>query len=186
MRFLLVLISLLWGAVAQAHPLVDAARSQIGVTVFYDPSYVGLTFPGGDLDRSRGVCSDVVIRALRDAYDFDLQEQVNRDMKASFISYPQNWGLRSTDRNIDHRRVPNLRTFFDRRGEQLPVTQDPAQYQPGDIVSWVLPGNLTHIGIVSNQTRQGVPLIIHNIGRGTQEEDILFQFSITGHFRFNP
>ncbi|MEM6307728.1 MAG: DUF1287 domain-containing protein [Pseudomonadota bacterium] len=168
---------------AQANPIVDAARAQIGVTVLYDPSYVGLAFPNGDVDRRRGVCSDVVIRALRDAHDFDLQSQINRDMTSNFSDYPQNWGLRTTDRNIDHRRVPNLRRFFERRGAALPVRYDLDAYQPGDIVTWVLPGNLTHIGVVSDTSRNGVPLIIHNIGAGTQEEDILFVYDITGHYR---
>lgn len=169
-----------------AHPLIDAARDQIGVTVIYDPSYVGLSFPGGDFDRSRGVCTDVVIRALRDAYGFDLQAEVNRDMKSAFTSYPNIWNLKTTDRNIDHRRVPNLQVFFERRGDKIAVSDDPEDYLPGDLVTWMLPGNLPHIGIISDRTRRGVPLVIHNIGAGTREENMLFDYDITGHYRFTP
>ncbi|MGB0798036.1 MAG: DUF1287 domain-containing protein [Planktomarina sp.] len=168
---------------ADTNPIVAAARMQVGQTVIYDPAYVGLAFPGGDVDRRRGVCSDVVIRALRDAHGFDLQLQVNTDMKQNFAAYPANWGLTRPDKNIDHRRVHNLRRFFERRGEDIRVSDNGANYQPGDIVSWRLPGNLTHIGVVSDRLQGTTPLIIHNIGAGTQEEDILFMFEITGHFR---
>lgn len=181
--FSLVLCLSMGPAFGEGLPTVDAARAQIGETVIYDPAYVGLEFPNGDLDRRRGVCSDVVIRALRDAHGFDLQAEVNRDMKANFGAYPANWGLSRTDRNIDHRRVPNLRRFFERRGEELAISDVGSAYHPGDIVSWRLPGNLTHIGVVSDRLAGDVPPIIHNIGAGTQEEDILFYFEITGHFR---
>jgi uncharacterized protein YijF (DUF1287 family) len=163
---------------------VSAASAQIGVTTGYDPAYVSLSYPQGDLPRRTGVCTDVVIRALRDAHGIDLQERVHRDMKANFSAYPKNWGLSRPDPNIDHRRVPNLRRFFERQGASVPVTSDVAAYRAGDIVSWNLPGNLTHIGIVSGATApDGTPLIIHNIGRGAREENILFAFEITGHFR---
>ena len=178
--------ALLLATPAWAEPLVQAARSQVGVTTIYDPAYVTLAFPMGDLDRSRGVCTDVVIRALRDAHGFDLQAEVNRDMRANFSAYPRNWGLSRPDRNIDHRRVPNLRRFFERRGEDLPVSSDPASYLPGDIVTWLLPGNLTHIGIISDRSEAGVPLVIHNIGAGAREENILFAYQITGHYRVRP
>ncbi|WP_338548591.1 DUF1287 domain-containing protein [Roseovarius phycicola] len=161
----------------QADPLADAAAEQVGVTVFYDPSYQGLSFPGGDIPRDRGVCTDVVIRALRDAHDIDLQVAVNRDMKAAFSAYPTIWGLSTTDRNIDHRRVPNLETLLQRIGAARPPSDDPDDFAPGDIVSWRLVGsNLPHIGIVSTQrTTDGTrPLITHNIGQGTRTEDILF------------
>ncbi len=168
-----------------ASPVVASARAQIGVTTIYDGAYVGLDYPMGDLDRSRGVCSDVVIRALRDAHNIDLQVETHRDMKANFAAYPTIWGLRSTDRNIDHRRVLNLRVLFERHATSLPISTTPDAYLPGDIVTWMLPGNLPHMGIVSDQrdatgTR---PLIIHNIGRGTQEEDMLYAYEITGHYR---
>lgn len=187
MRSLILILSLLAGPVlAGAEPsrLTEAAREQVGITVIYDPAYVRLDFPGGDIARERGVCTDVVIRALRDAWGIDLQLAVNRDMKADFGAYPKLWGLTRTDRNIDHRRVPNLQTLFVRIGAELPQTDGPAPYLPGDIVTWMLPGNLPHIGIVSDRrTADGTPLILHNIGRGAQEEDILFVFPMTGHYR---
>lgn len=162
----------------------SAAAAQIGVTTGYDPAYVSLSYPKGDLPRHTGVCTDVVIRALRDAHGIDLQEQVHRDMKANFASYPKNWGLKRPDPNIDHRRVPNLRRYFERQGASLPISSEITAYQAGDIVSWNLPGNLTHIGVVSQaNAADGTPLIIHNIGRGTREENILFTFEITGHYR---
>ena len=157
--------------------LTEAAQAQVGVTVYYDPSYQGMSFPGGDIPRNRGVCTDVVIRALRDAWDIDLQLAVNRDMKAAFSAYPKIWGLSTTDRNIDHRRVPNLETLMHRIGASQPASQDPADFQTGDIVSWRLNGsNLPHIGIVSDvRSADGArPLVTHNIGRGTQTEDSLF------------
>ncbi len=168
--------------------LIGAARAQVGVTTIYDPAYVGLAFPGGDIDRARGVCTDVVIRAMRDAWDVDLQLAVNRDMKADFAAYPANWGLATTDRNIDHRRVPNLQTLLTRMGADLPVTSDAAAFQPGDIVTWMLPGNLPHIGILSDRMNDAGthPVVLHNIGAGAREEDRLFDFPITGHFRMTP
>ncbi len=160
--------------------LVAAARSQIGVTTGYDPAYVGLSFPGGDVDETTGVCSDVVVRALR-GLGIDLQERVNLDMLAHFGEYPTKWGLSSPDPNIDHRRVPNLATYFARRGYEQPVTNDPANYQPGDIVWIKLP--LDHTGIVSDRTVEGRPLLIHNVGQGAREEDVLFSWKIVGHYR---
>ncbi len=173
---------------ASADPaLIAAARGQVGVTTIYDPAYVSLDFPGGDLDRARGVCTDVVIRALRDGWGVDLQLALNRDMKAHFAAYPANWGLATTDRNIDHRRVPNLQVFLERMGASLPITSDPADFQPGDVLTWMLPGNLAHIGILTDQAgASGAPMVLHNIGRGAQEEDRLFDFPITGHYRIAP
>lgn len=135
------------------------------------------------------MCTDVVIRAYRNAFKLDLQKLVHEDMAADFTAYPKGWGLKSTDPNIDHRRVPNLAVFFARRGASLPVSQDPADYQPGDLVTQMLPGNLTHIAIVSsNRSEQAPerPLVIHNIGWGAREEDTLYVFRHTGHFRFAP
>ena len=172
-----------------APPLVASARSQIGRTTIYDGAYVGLSYPGGDIDIKRGVCTDVVIRALRDAYDIDLQQLVHEDMKANFTKYPANWGLARPDKNIDHRRVPNLMTYFNRRGYSLTAgkkTRDfkPGDFIPGDLVTCTVSGNRPHIMIVSNKTsRAGVPLVIHNIGRGAVEEDRLFDFPITGQYR---
>ena len=166
--------------------LTKAARTQVGVTVTYDPAYTALAFPGGDLPRDRGVCTDVVIRALRDGWGVDLQLAVNRDMAANFSAYPALWGLTQTDRNIDHRRVPNLQTLLTRIGAGLPLTDAPTPYLPGDIITWTLPGNLHHIGIVSDRhTVEGTPLILHNIGAGAREEDILFTYPMTGHYRLS-
>jgi uncharacterized protein len=169
---------------AKPSSLTEAARDQVGVTTVYDPSYVRLEFPGGDLPRDRGVCTDVVVRALRDGWGIDLQLAVNRDMKADFAAYPALWGLTSTDRNIDHRRVPNLQTLLARIGAEVPMTDGPTPYLPGDIITWTLPGNLAHIGIVSDRrSADGTPLILHNIGSGAKEEDILFAYPMTGHYR---
>lgn len=172
----------------EAPALITAARAQVGVTTLYDPSYVTLDFPGGDVDDAGGVCTDVIIRALRAGWDIDLQLAVNRDMKAHFAAYPRNWGLKTTDRNIDHRRVPNLQALFARMGAEVPVTATAGDYLPGDLVTWMLPGNLPHIGIVSDgfSAADQRPLVLHNIGAGTQEEDRLFDFPITGHYRIGP
>ncbi|MFY0635863.1 MAG: DUF1287 domain-containing protein [Vannielia sp.] len=183
----LALLALLAGPAA-ADPGTDlaaAAQAQVGVTTIYDPAYVGLAFPGGDLPRERGVCTDVVIRALRDAWGLDLQAAVNADMKAAFAAYPKIWGLSSTDRNIDHRRVPNLETLFTRAGAGLPLVTDPAAFRPGDVVSFRLTGSgLPHIGIISsNSAPDGTPLVTHNIGAGARTEDMLFDHPMTGHFR---
>ncbi len=163
---------------------VAAARAQIGVTLIYDPSYQRIAYPMGDVPLERGVCSDVVIRALR-AAGLDLQQELHHDMKRHFAAYPRTWGLSAPDPNIDHRRVPNLATWFTRRGHALPVTQDPAGYRPGDIVAWVLGNGRPHIGIVSDgRSGDGTRLlIIHNIGWGAREEDVLFEYRVTGHFR---
>ena len=165
--------------------MVAAARGQVGVTLHYDPAYVRLDFPGGDVDRNRGVCTDVVIRALRDGLGIDLQLAVNRDMRTNFAAYPRTWGLTRTDRNIDHRRVGNLAALFTRIGARLPATTDPEAFRPGDIVAVMLPGNLPHIGIVSERrTPDGArPLLLHNVGAGAREEDALFAWPMTGHFR---
>ena len=166
--------------------LLDAAAAQVGVTRRCDAAYVRIAYPGGDVPMDRGVCTDVVIRAYR-GIGVDLQQRVHEDMRAHWAAYPKLWGLRGPDRNIDHRRVPNLATFFTRHGRSLPVSRaDAAIYAPGDIVTWMLPGNLPHIGLVTAQRRNGRPLIVHNIGAGTQIEDILFDYPITGHYRYEP
>ncbi|MFN4193796.1 MAG: DUF1287 domain-containing protein [Tabrizicola sp.] len=188
MRVLVLILSLGLAAPALAGSepsrLTRAARDQVGVTVIYDPSYARLDFPNGDIPRDRGVCTDVVIRGLRDGWGIDLQSAVHSDMISDFAAYPALWGLARPDRNIDHRRVPNLQTLFTRIGAALPLDEGPTPYLPGDIVTWKLPGNLDHIGIVSDRrTEAGLPLILHNIGRGAREEDILFAFPITGHYR---
>ena len=164
--------------------LVASARSQIGVTVSYDSGYHKLAYPGGDVPRNVGVCTDVVIRALREQ-GVDLQKELHEDMTRDFAVYPQKWGLKRPDANIDHRRVPNLMTWFQRQGFAQPVEAKPENFAAGDIVTWDLGGGVTHIGIVSDRRdAKRIPLVIHNIGQGTQEEDSLFQFHIIGHYRF--
>ena len=160
------------------------AKKQIGVTISYDPTYRKLDFPRGDVPKETGVCTDVVVRAYR-LQNIDLQQLLNVDMKSNFSAYPKTWGLKSTDKNIDHRRVPNIETYFERHGQSLSMT-DESSFKAGDIVSWRLPNsNLPHIGIVSDKSASdGTPLIIHNIGRGTQEENILFAYPIHGHYRY--
>jgi uncharacterized protein len=171
-------------ALTAAADLVASARAQIGKTTSYDPSYLSLAYPGGDPPQDRGVCTDVVIRAMRSCWSMDLQKLVHEDMKAHFSKYPKNWGLTRTDRNIDHRRVPNLMTYFKRKGYERPLTQLPQDYQPGDIVTCIVPPHLPHIMIVSDQkSPAGVPLVIHNIGGGAAEEDRLFAFKLSGHYR---
>lgn len=165
--------------------LVEAAIERTTRQVTYDGSYRSIEYPGGDVPDHIGVCTDVIIRSYR-GVGIDLQKEVHEDMRAHFQAYPKIWGLSRPDRNIDHRRVPNLQVFFERHGEVLPVSENPAAYQPGDIVTWMLPGNLPHIGIVTDQKKAGSdePMIVHNIGRGTQLEAMLFAYPITGHYRY--
>lgn len=164
--------------------LVGAAKAQIGVTRYYDSRYQKLAYPGGDVPSERGVCTDVVIRAYR-KFGIDLQVLVHQDMTRSWNAYPNLWRMASPDRNIDHRRVPNLATFFKRHGRSLPVGQDPNAFLPGDIVTWRLASGVPHIGLVADErSKTGTPLVIHNIGWGTMLEDRLFEFKITGHYRY--
>lgn len=172
-------------AATHAQRVIAAARGQIGVTLRYDPAYTVLAFPNGDVDRTKGVCTDVVIRAFRDALAVDLQGLVNADMRANFGAYPKNWGLGRPDRNIDHRRVPNLATYWRRQGAALPVTGKAADWRAGDIFTQMVGGRLPHTGIVSDRKNtRSIPLVIHNIGGGTREEDALFDHPLTGHFRW--
>lgn len=187
-RIFLILVLAPGAAAADfATDLARAAEERATHRVAYDPSYVRLAYPMGDVPDDRGVCTDVVIRALR-GVGVDLQQLVHEDMRAAFRKYPKIWGLTRTDRNIDHRRVPNLETFFTRRGASLPVSGDPADYKPGDIVSWRLSGSgLAHIGVVTTRAGpSGAPMIAHNIGAGTRVEDMLFDHPISGHFRYRP
>ncbi len=165
--------------------LADSAFTLTKQKVIYDPAYTIIPYPNGDVPAGKGVCTDVVIRAYR-KLGIDLQKEVHEDMTAHFSKYPKNWGLTKPDKNIDHRRVPNLMVFFGRYGTTLKVTDNPADYKPGDIVCWDLGGGVTHIGIVSGKsnwlgTRY---LIIHNIGAGQVAEDMLFHYTITGHYRY--
>ena len=166
--------------------LSDAAVERTGHEVRYDPTYFVIPYPNGDVPAELGVCTDEVIRSYR-ALGVDLQRLVHEDMEANFSAYPRKWGLKKTDANIDHRRVPNLMVFFERQGAAQPVTDDARDYKPGDVVTWDLGGGLTHIGIVvavpsgSDERRLQ---IVHNIGAGPKMEDVLFNWKITGHYRF--
>jgi len=165
--------------------LIDGAVAQAGVTTGYDPAYVSISYPEGDVPVNTGVCSDVVVRAFRKA-GIDLQKEVHEDMSRSFAEYPKRWGLSAPDSNIDHRRVPNLMTYFTRQGKALPITTEPDDYLPGDIVAWDLGGGVYHIGLVTNMLSETERecLIVHNIGAGTRVEDVLLNWTIKGHYRF--
>jgi len=165
--------------------LADSALVLTYQRVRYDPSYFKLDYPNGDVPADKGVCTDVIIRAYR-KLGIDLQKEVHEDMKANFGEYPKKWGLLRPDRNIDHRRVPNLMTFFKRHGTTLPITQNPTDYKPGNIVCWNLGGGINHIGIVSRKKSHDGQryLIIHNIGAGQVLEDFLFRYRIIGHYRY--
>lgn len=165
--------------------VVDAARGQVNVTTIYDPTYVRLSYPGGDVPLERGVCTDVVIRAFR-AAGVDLQQAVHEDMRRSFRSYPKRWGLSRPDPNIDHRRVPNLMVYFDRQGKSVAIGPDSSEYLAGDLVTWDLGGGVPHIGVVTADVdpASGRRLIVHNIGQGAKLEDVLFAWKITGHYRY--
>ncbi|MEZ5384797.1 MAG: DUF1287 domain-containing protein [Prosthecobacter sp.] len=169
-----------------AQRLVRAAMERTLLNVRYEPAYVRLDYPNGDVPADTGVCTDVVIRCYR-TLGFDLQKLIHEDMKRSFSAYPKIWGLKAPDKNIDHRRVPNLQTFFKRRGASLPVTQNPADYQPGDLVTCTVAGRLPHIALVVPASDGGsTPWIVHNIGQGPKCENRLFEFPLTGHYRFHP
>jgi uncharacterized protein len=166
--------------------LVEAAVERTSHAVRYDPTYFQLAYPGGDVPSEVGVCTDEVIRSYR-VVGVDLQKEVHEDMAANFSAYPRKWGLKKTDANIDHRRVPNLMAFFERAGAALPVTQEARDYKPGDVVTWDLSGGLTHIGIVVNVPSEADAermQIVHNIGAGPKMEDVLFGWKITGHYRY--
>ncbi len=168
--------------------LLDSVYEQTQTTLFYNPDYIKIDYPGGDVDAIGGVCTDVIVRAFR-AQGVDLQQAVHEDMRRSFKKYPQKWGLKQPDTNIDHRRVPNLATFFERQGKSLPISDNPEHYQPGDIVVWQLNKRQQHIGIVmKSRSRDELrPLIGHNINSGTKIQDVLLNWPIIGHYRwFEP
>jgi uncharacterized protein YijF (DUF1287 family) len=180
--------SVAFSAHAQTHvskKLSDAALELTQQRVVYDPSYFTIPYPNGDVPEGKGVCTDVVIRAYR-KLGIDLQQKVHEDIKANFSRYPNKWGLHKPDKNIDHRRVPNLQTFFTRHGKSLPITSEDKDYQPGDIVTWDLGGGVTHIGIVVNKKAADGKrnLVVHNIGNGQELSDCLFTFKITGHYQY--
>ena len=166
--------------------LSESAISLTNQKVVYDPKYYVIKYPNGDVSADRGVCTDVVIRAYR-KLGIDLQKEVHEDMKGNFSSYPKNWGLKTTDKNIDHRRVPNLMKFFERHNAKLSISDHADDYKPGDVVCWNLGGAITHIGIVvdkkSNDSKRN--LIVHNIGGGQVLADCLFEYKIIGHYRYS-
>ena len=165
--------------------LSDSALELTHQKVTYDPSYFSIKYPNGDVPSDKGVCTDVIIRAYR-KIGIDLQKSVHEDMKANFSAYPKLWGLKTTDKNIDHRRVPNLMTYFKRQGSEKAISTHTKDYEPGDIVCWNLRGALTHIGILVNKkSKDGMRyLIVHNIGSGQVLQDCLFDFKIIGHYRY--
>ncbi|HEX3019541.1 MAG TPA: DUF1287 domain-containing protein [Chitinispirillaceae bacterium] len=167
--------------------IINHAVSQTEITRYYDPSYVKIGYPGGDVPSEQGVCTDVIIRAFR-AAGIDLQKEIHEDMKLHFDSYPKLWGLRRPDPNIDHRRVPNIVTFLTRKGKGVDITNNGADYLPGDIVVWKIPGDLDHIGLVVKVAvgKTDRFSVVHNLGRGAQVEDVLFEYKITGHYRYFP
>ncbi len=191
-RFILIALILFSQNVRSESFEDDIVLAAVGRTkheVRYDGAYFSIPYPNGDVPADIGVCTDVVIRSYR-ALGTDLQVLVHEDMANNFSLYPSKriWGHKSTDRNIDHRRVLNLQVFFSRHGGSLPITDKKQDYAPGDIVTWLLPGNLPHIGIVTNRVslRTGNPLIAHNIGSGPNLDDMLFAYKITGHYRYIP
>jgi uncharacterized protein YijF (DUF1287 family) len=169
--------------------VIENAIWQTSVTKIYDPSYVIINYPDGDIPMERGVCCDVIVRAFR-SVGIDLQKEIHNDMENAFDRYPQIWGLNKPDTNIDHRRVPNIMTYLQRQKKVVPVSRQGKDYKPGDIVTWKIPGNLDHIGVVTNIPVENSDRfkVVHNIGSGAQLEDVLFEFEITGHYRyfFNP
>lgn len=170
----------------QIRRLLESAFKQTEITKSYDPKYVVISYPNGDVPLETGVCSDVVIRAFRNA-GVDLQKEIHEDMQGNFAVYPKKWNLPKPDANIDHRRVPNLQKFFERDGKALEITNDGDDYKPGDVVSWDLNDKgMTHIGLVSNVFNEKTKRysIIHNIGSGAKTEDVLFDWKITGHYRY--
>lgn len=162
-----------------------AAIEQTTYTKTYDASYVKLEYPNGDVPKETGVCADVIVRAFR-AGGIDLQKELHEDMTSNFSKYPKKWGARRPDRNIDHRRVPNLMTWFDRQGKSQPMTKDDKAYLPGDVVAWELGSGLVHIGMVSKIKIEGAEryAVVHNIGVGAQLEDVLFAWKMIGHYRY--
>ena len=192
-RIILFVTCFIYGIIAESSSKFSATLNRAALErtrhdVRYDPAYVRLKYPGGDVAADTGVCTDVVIRSYREL-GVDLQKLVHEDIRRNFSKYPARriWGQKKPDTNIDHRRVPNLGVFFTRHGQKLPVTQNPRDYLPGDIVTWRLTSGVPHIGIVVNKyTNDGKqPLVVHNISAGPQLEDILFSYKITGHYRYH-
>jgi uncharacterized protein YijF (DUF1287 family) len=169
--------------------VVEAALERTNHNVRYDGRYISIPYPNGDVPENIGVCTDVIVRTYR-AIGTDLQQLVHEDMVANFEAYPSKriWGQNRTDKNIDHRRVPNLQTFLSRQGEKLVISSKASNYKAGNIVTWMLPGNLPHIGLITNKISAltGNPMVVHNIGAGPKLDDVLFSYKITGHYRYIP
>ena len=189
MLYLVLSISSISVASTFDKALVDAAIERTTYKIIYNGSYFSIPYPNGDVPKYFGVCTDVIIRSYR-AIGTDLQQLVHEDMHANFLAYPSKriWGMKGTDKNIDHRRVPNLQAFFTRHGSVLKISKISSDYKAGDIVTWMLKGNTPHIGIVTNliNSKTGNPMIVRNIGWGPETEDMLFDFKITGHYRYVP
>lgn len=191
MKFLISLIAILFscliikGQTTFYEKLADSVLTLIEQDVTYDPSYYSIDYPNGDIPAGKGVCADVIIRAYR-KLGVDLQKKVHEDMKKNFDAYPDIWGLSGPDKNIDHRRVPNLMVFFERFGKVKSISDDPEDYLPGDIVCWDLGGGVTHIGVVVSKKSDDKKrfMIVHNIGAGQVLADCLFDFKIIGHYRY--
>ena len=185
--FLLATTTCLAQDITLGKRLSSSALELTDQNVGYDPSHFSIDYPNGDVPSGKGVCTDVIIRAYR-KMGVDLQQEVHEDMRANFNAYPKIWGLTSTDTNIDHRRVPNLMVFFKRKGSQKPISRNPKDYWPGDVVSWRLNNGMTHIGIVAHKKSPDGKrnLIVHNIGSGQVLEDCLFDYKIIGHYRYLP
>lgn len=183
--FLLFALLFFQFSFSQENKLSLAALELTKEKVVYDPSYFSISYPNGEIPKGKGVCTDVIIRAYR-KIGVDLQKEVHEDMKTNFSKYPKLWGLKSTDKNIDHRRVPNLMTYFKRQQAEKIISRNPKDYLPGDIVAWNLGGAITHIGIVVHKKSLDKKrnLIVHNIGSGQVLEDCLFSYKIIGHYRF--
>ncbi|MDR2653069.1 MAG: DUF1287 domain-containing protein [Prevotellaceae bacterium] len=183
--FLMLAVSTTVGQNAFFNRLADSALILTEQKVQYDPNYFQIPYPNGDIPENKGVCTDVVIRAYR-KLGIDLQKEIHEDMEANFDKYPKLWGMSQTDKNIDHRRVPNLMTFFSRHGTVMKKSLDTQDYLPGDIVCWDLDNGIKHIGIVANKKSSDGNryLIVHNIGQGQVVEDCLFRFTVIGHYRY--
>jgi len=185
-KLIVIFLSFYSHLVLAENSLVSAAKERLNHFVVYDGSYQSIAYPNGDVDKNKGVCTDVIIRSYR-ALKIDLQQLVHEDMKKDFEAYPQIWGLKKPDTNIDHRRVPNLEKFFQHNGKILGISDKGKDYLPGDIVTWRLPNNLPHIGIVSDipsETNPNRYKIIHNIGLGPKLDDMLFDYKIVGHYQY--
>lgn len=184
----LIILSLSATITIASSELEGAALSRLSSHVIYDGSYIRISYPNGDVPSNTGVCTDVIIRSYR-KIGIDLQKQLHEDIKDNFSIYPSKriWGLNRPDTNIDHRRVPNLQVFFSRKGSKLSVSRKASDYKSGELVTWMLPGNLPHIGIITSKLSVDGkrPLVVHNIGQGPVLEDMLFKYKITGHYKYD-